>query len=215
MPAGAKTEIEIKLRVKHPDSIRRLLARIGAQRAARIHEFNVVYDNADRSLFQSGRLLRLRVQVSPGRAQRTRRAILTFKGPPVADASAASDAGIPAAGTGPRYKVRQELEAEVSSPETLEAVFSSLGLLPWFRYEKFRTRYHSRRPGPALHFDLDETPIGLFLELEGSPAAIDRAARQLGYGPGDYITASYYGLYLEDCRQRGVPPGDMLFPRTK
>jgi adenylate cyclase class IV len=43
--------------------------------------------------------------------------------------------------------------------------------------------------------------------------AIDRGAALLGFQPGDYITKSYLQIYLEDCRRRGVTPGDMLFGR--
>ncbi|MGH9709722.1 MAG: hypothetical protein ACRD37_04160, partial [Candidatus Acidiferrales bacterium] len=63
------------------------------------------------------------------------------------------------------------------------------------------------------HLDLDETPIGTFLELEGDKQAIDAAARALGYGEKDYIAASYLELYLEECEGRGIKPGNMVFKR--
>jgi hypothetical protein len=82
--------------------------------------------------------------------------------------------------------------------------------------------------------ELDETPIGTFLELEGSRAAIDRAARGLGFGPADYIVETYVALFIEKLHEtsrkqsrnesqavlnssdRDLPGGalpDMLFPR--
>ncbi len=83
-----------------------------------------------------------------------------------------------------------------------------------FHYEKFRTTY--ALPGVhGLKIDLDETPVGTYLELEGSVAGIDRAACRLGYGRKDYITETYGSLYLAACRRRGQKPGDMLFPPTK
>ncbi|MGB0035232.1 MAG: hypothetical protein WBP79_07145, partial [Candidatus Acidiferrales bacterium] len=60
---------------------------------------------------------------------------------------------------------------------------------------------------------LDETPIGAYLELEGAPADIDRGAAQLGFSSSDYITQTYGGLYLAECRRRGLPPSDMLFQK--
>ena len=33
----------------------------------------------------------------------------------------------------------------------------------------------------------------------------------LGYRPGDYITKSYLGLYLDQCRRQGTPPSHMVF----
>jgi len=58
---------------------------------------------------------------------------------------------------------------------------------------------------------LDETPIGNFLELEGSPRWIDRTARRLGFSPKDYINRSYGYLYLAWCRERRIRPKDMVF----
>jgi len=63
--------------------------------------------------------------------------------------------------------------------------------------------------------ELDVTPIGVFVELEGSPRVIDRAARLLGWGPADYITKSYRALYLDACRHRGLPARDMVFRPPK
>jgi adenylate cyclase class 2 len=87
-------------------------------------------------------------------------------------------------------------------------------LNPSFRYEKFRTTY--ALPGiPGLKIELDETPVGTYLELEGPPAGIDRAARLLGYTRSDYMKETYGSLYLADCRRRNQKPGNMLFPITK
>ncbi|MGH9789884.1 MAG: hypothetical protein ACRD5W_01625, partial [Candidatus Acidiferrales bacterium] len=64
-----------------------------------------------------------------------------------------------------------------------------------------------------LKVELDVTPIGCFLELEGPPREIDRAARLLGYARKDYIAANYLALYREHCRRHDRKPGDMLFRR--
>jgi hypothetical protein len=58
---------------------------------------------------------------------------------------------------------------------------------------------------------MDETPIGTFVELEGPPLAIDRAAQELGYSRRDYVLKNYLVLYVEDCRRQGREPKDMLF----
>lgn len=93
-------------------------------------------------------------------------------------------------------------------------ILRALGLHPVFRYEKFRTTY--ALPGVrGLKIELDETPVGIYLELEGPVAGINRGARLLGYRRKDYLTDSYGSLYLADCRRRGRKPGDMLFPPTK
>jgi hypothetical protein len=53
--------------------------------------------------------------------------------------------------------------------------------------------------------------VGIFLELEGSPRAIDRAARSLGFSPRDYIRSTYWDLWAADCRRHNRFPKNMLF----
>ena len=90
-----------------------------------------------------------------------------------------------------------------------------------------KKQFPSSTKGPDfLKAELDETPIGDFLELEGERRAIDRSARLLGYGPADYIARSYGALYMEHRRiapaatSSGEPSpssglGDMRFTRPK
>jgi adenylate cyclase class 2 len=93
-------------------------------------------------------------------------------------------------------------------------ILGALGLRPAFRYEKFRTTF--ALPGIRhLKIELDETPVRIFLELEGPVADIDRDASRLGYARNDYTTDTYASLYLADCLRRSRKPGDMLFPPTK
>ena len=186
-----KFEIEIKLRLP-PDvsKIRHTLRRLGFRIAKpRSHETNVLFDNPKDSLGKQGKLIRIRRFGGD--------TLLTYKGP--------------SAGT--RYKKRHELEVHLSDPSVLEEIFKQIGYQPVFRYEKFRTEYvKPLRAGKVL---LDETPVGNFLELEGSPRWIDRTARLLGFSSGDYITGSYGYLHLVYCRERGIQPKDMLFPTRR
>lgn len=82
-----------------------------------------------------------------------------------------------------------------------------LGLRSKFRYEKYRTAFQAK----GVHLDLDETPIGTFLELEGEPEAIDRLAHRLGFTPNDYLRATYYEIYAAEQRKKGRPVRHMLF----
>jgi len=63
--------------------------------------------------------------------------------------------------------------------------------------------------------ELDETPIGTFVELEGPADAIDRAATELGFSRHDYVLKSYLVLYMEECRRKGEQPRNMVFPEGK
>ena len=114
-----------------------------------------------------------------------------FKSPP--EALAIGDVGQRGDG---RYKVREEIETELRDGGTIQRIFEGLGLRGWFRYEKYRTTYVL--PGrqswaKGLLIEVDETPIGTFVELEGQAAAIDRAAKELGYSTRDYVLKNYYG----------------------
>mgnify|MGYP001058937935 CR=1 FL=1 len=188
-------ETEIKLKVDNVRALRRRLTELGFRRGPRHLESNVLFDFPDLRMWKARSLLRLRLT--------GRRWILTFKGTPVESV---------------RYKVRREIEAEIKDGERMRAILESLGLRAAFRYEKYRTAYvraaKARHSGVPLVL-YDETPIGNYVELEGPKRWIDETARQLGYGPGDYITASYAALYRRECQERGREPGDMLFASRK
>lgn len=108
-----------------------------------------------------------------------------------------------------KYKDREELEVEVSDPHRLTEMLARLDFVPTFRYEKYRTEY--RRRGEVGVATLDETPIGVYLELEGAPGWIDRNARRLGFAESDYSTASYGGLYADYCRKHRLPVTNMTW----
>jgi adenylate cyclase class IV len=227
-------EIEIKLALASPESLRALKSRLKkllASSRPRVFEKNILFDRAA-ELRTAGKLLRIRIEhpaparasesleEAAHRAQRSRigRAILTYKAPPMADESntasnAASTSARSNSGLG-AYKRRQEIEVEVkinSHPaENLEAILHNLGFTAGFTYEKFRTTYTFRKL-PGLKIELDETPLGNFLELEGPPESIDRAAALLGFHTSNYLTATYWDLHVADCRGRNLTPGHLLF----
>jgi len=89
---------------------------------------------------------------------------------------------------------REEIEVEVAEAGNLTRIFEGLGMSGWFRYEKYRTTFRmpdSKAWASGLLIELDETPIGNFVELEGPAAAIDRAAEELGFSRRDYVLTNY------------------------
>lgn len=204
MPRPTNREIEIKLPVKDVRALIQRLRGLGAASRGRVFEQNTLYDTPDSDFRRSGRMLRIRTE-TPIRAGCSRlgsrsRSVITSKAPPVAS------------GRGkPKYKERLEREAVVEHPGSWPKILRSLGFRQGFRYEKFRTSFRL----PGLHLDLDETPAGTFLELEGQPKAIDRVAKLLGYSLHDYLRATYWDVYAADCRRRGVRPKNMVFDKKK
>jgi adenylate cyclase class 2 len=62
---------------------------------------------------------------------------------------------------------------------------------------------------------IDETPVGVFVEIEGSEPGIAEMARALGRRPGDYILDSYRGLFLQYREEYGLNGSDMIFDRAE
>ncbi len=215
-------EIEIKLKISDPKAFKRALKLLCARpvggESGRVHEWNVLFDTPQGVLAQRGQLLRIRTETRPAKSKKTKpaagqRFLLTFKRPLAEGASPPVSAQ-----ENHRHKVREEFELEVTDAAVLANIFEGLGMRGWFRYEKYRTTY--RLPAAfawakGLLIELDETPIGSFVELEGPPAAIDRAAQELGFTQRDYILQNYLALYVEECRRLGQQPRDMVFAAKK
>jgi adenylate cyclase, class 2 len=202
---SSKREIEIKLLVTNLRDILGRIGQTGAVPRGRVFEQNALFDTLDSSFWRHGRLLRLRTQIpAPGNGSRggPRTTILTAKSPP--SARSISSKRMP-------YKERLEIELEVKKPARWPHALEELGFRAGFRYEKYRTSFRLR----GLHLDLDETPIGVFLELEGAPAAIRRTARALGFAPKDHLRATYWDLYVAHCRRLKRIPRNMVFKSQK
>jgi adenylate cyclase class 2 len=182
-------ETEIKLRAGSAASARRRLRQAGFHVVHRRSlEQNTLYDTESSALRRSGQLLRLRRY---GRQQ-----VLTYKGP----------------ATVGQHRRREEIELSLSDVTVAGAILEKLGYRPTFRYEKYRTEY--RCDGQPGLVTLDETPAGVFLELEGPPGWIDRTAKRLGYSPPDYVTGSYAAVWMAFCAEHGLGERDMLFGET-
>ncbi len=175
-------ETEVKLRAGDLVAVRDKLRQAGAElMSARHFEDNVLYDDASGSLRRQGCVLRLRRTPETG--------LLTFKGPRRVEAG---------------VKSRDERQSPVADAEALADILARLGYQPVFRYQKYRESFRHR--GQSV--ELDETPIGTFVEIEGDLAGIARVARELGYTPADYVPESYVGLFFA-----GGGEGDMVFDR--
>jgi adenylate cyclase class 2 len=185
--ANHTREVEVKLRVANAEQAAATLAREGFEVIQpRAFEANEVFDTPERVLRAERRLLRLREFAGA--------AIFTYKGTPE---------------TG-RHKSREELETDVSDPESMRQILDRLGYTLFFRYEKYRTIY--QRPGETSGLAvLDETPIGVWMELEGEPEWIDATAVRLGFSEKDYITESYGALWLAHCKEQRIDAPHMVF----
>ncbi len=181
-------EIEVKIPFKgSAEQARERIAKHGyILRESRTLESDQVFDRGASELRSADQLLRLRRSGS--------RATVTYKGP----------------ATRERYKSREEIEFDVGDAAAYELVLNRLGYSPRFRYEKYRTKFNSPTGEPGV-LSIDETPIGVFLELEGSPEWIDETATRLGFAHSEYCTLSYGALYREYLHSHESAPADMIF----
>jgi adenylate cyclase, class 2 len=177
-------EREVKLAFDSPDTARAAVRASGAAPLRRRRlQADVLLDTDEGSL--RIRRCALRVREEPDRN------LVTFKGPMQAS----------------RMKLRPEIETTVEDAPALLRMLEELGFRAWFRYEKYREEFQL----PDTIVAVDETPIGTFVELEGTEAGIDAAARALGRKPDDYVVDSYRTLFERRCQQLGVPATDMVF----
>jgi adenylate cyclase class 2 len=177
-------EREIKLRFDSPDTARAAIVAAGASplRGRRLQE-DCLLDTADGRLRQRRSILRLRMESG--------RSLLTFKGPVQPSA----------------MKLREEIETLVGDGEILLQMLEEAGFQVWFRYQKYREEFAVGDVIAAI----DETPVGTFVEIEGSEHGITTLARALARSPDDYVLESYRALFMQHLRSSGLPPGDMLF----
>jgi adenylate cyclase, class 2 len=165
---SSNKEVEIKFQVDDLPALNRRLRRLGFRLVTKpTQEINALYDLPGLPLGRRGELLRLRQYGSEW--------VLTHK----------------AKGKPGRHKTRVENETKVGDGRTMATILGALHFKPTFQYEKIRAEWSDGHG----HVVVDETPIGNFSEIEGSPGFIDKTARSLGVQPTDYITETYTELF--------------------
>ncbi len=179
-------EQEVKFRLPAAKSSSAELKAVGAHvEKPRHFELNVLYDYADRRLTKRDEALRLR-RVGD-------QSWLTWKGPHH--------------GRG-WIKQRREFETFLDDADAVAGILEALGLVECFRYEKYRAIYRTE----SAILTIDETPLGVFLEIEATPAIITEMAGRLGFDMEDAINLSYPRLYELHRDTTPGAPEFMVFP---
>lgn len=181
-------ETEIKFRVEDAEELGDRLRQAGfREETPRTFESNVLFDTPDRKMRARTEILRIRNYGGKW--------VITHKRLP--DGRPGEDV----------HKHRIETETEVGDGNVLADVFKSIGLVAAFRYEKWRSEWSDDEG----HCVIDETPIGVFAELEGAPEWIDRTAGKLGVERSAYITLSYGRLFEQWCAEHNCAATDLTF----
>jgi adenylate cyclase class 2 len=180
-------EIELKFPVADVGTIEAAARALGFELVTvRTFESNTLYDSTDRRLRGLKQILRLRQYGQVWTVTHKRQA------------GGEDDA---------RYKVRIETESVVEDGEAVAEVFAQLGYTAVFRYEKFRTEW-AHGAGKLV---VDETPIGVWAELEGEPTWIDAMLEGLGVSPERCLTDSYGKLFTKWKEETGSPAENLTF----
>jgi adenylate cyclase class 2 len=184
MASTTMLEREVKLRFGSVEEAREAVLAAGASplHGRRLQEDSLL-DTDDEMLRRRRCVLRVRVENGKSR--------ITFKGPVQPSI----------------VKVREELETLVGDGVVLLRILEELGLHVWFRYEKYREEFSHEDVIVAI----DETPVGVFVEIEGSEPGILAMAEALGRSPSDFILDSYRGLFLQHRDGLGLSGTDMVF----
>jgi len=166
---ASEAEVEVKVHLEDLAALADKLRKSGFHLVTpRTHEMNTLYDTPKGTLRSRGELLRIRKYGETWK--------VTHK----------------AKGNAGKHKTRLETETKVQDGEALARIFGSIGLIPSFRYEKFRTEWSDG----TGHVVLDETPIGNIAEIEGPPDWIDATAAKLDISHSDYSTDSYAQMFF-------------------
>ena len=184
MGEATTQEREIKLRYDSAGAARAAVIAAGATplHGRRLQE-DALLDTADGVLRDRECVLRIRMENGKSR--------ITFKGP-VQPSS---------------MKLRDEFETVAGDGAILLRIFEELGYRVSFRYEKYREEFSREDAIVAI----DETPVGVYVEVEGSEHGIAVMAEALGRTPADYIVDSYRGLFFTHRDALGLAGDDMVF----
>lgn len=180
-------EHEIKLAYPTLEAARRAVQAAGGRLVVSRRAIDdQFFDTHDQSLRHAGQVLRIR--------QDGVNAVLTWKGP--------AETGL--------VKTRQEIESGGTDAASLAAILGALGYVPHFRAQKYREEYAIEEAVVTV----DDTPAGIFVEIEAPPAVIESVALRLGRTRDDYERASYATIWRRLCEARQVPVGDMIFEQS-
>ena len=180
-------EREIKLRFSDPLVAQSAILATGATplRQRRLQE-DSLFDTEDKQLHSRQCTLRIRGDNGEN--------LLTLKGP-------ARQA---------QMKLREEYETAVEDKQALLKIFEGLGLSVCFRYQKYREEFSFKDVTIAL----DETPVGTYVEIEGTEKGILEMTRLLGRSSEDFIVDSYRSLFMKHRNDYGISRNDMIFENS-
>jgi adenylate cyclase class 2 len=167
--SGSRDELELKARVDDPAALEAALARAGAELAFRGEMLDRRYDR-DGALEARDEVLRLRTY-RPADGQPAH-GVLAWKGPVSVRVG---------------YKHREEYETALADPAAALAILERLGYEVVMRIDRTIAEY--RLAGAAVRVEWYPA-MDVLVEIEGEPAAIERAAAATGLTRDSFLPES-------------------------
>jgi adenylate cyclase class 2 len=185
-----KQEIELKIKLRNPNEVRKKLNALGALKIGKFKEVDVFYDVGEAGLLKSDECRRLR--------RTGNKAVFTYKGRKTPDK---------------KFKIREEIEVKVSDFEKTREILKKLGHKEGVSYEKIREIFELGN----VKIVIDKLPfIGYWLEIEGSKKEILAVAQKLNVDPNKGETRHYGELFWAYCQKHGLSlMKNMTFKKEK
>ncbi|MFW5799368.1 MAG: class IV adenylate cyclase [Spirochaetota bacterium] len=175
-----ETEIKYNMPDYGENKLIKKLKELGAEDKGEIFENNLIFDNEENKMYNNDLLLRLRKTGDKN--------ILTFKGKKIDDDT---------------YKIREEVEIEVSDFDKLKRIFEHMGYQVKLIYQKYRRTFILKK----TFITIDKLPFGNYIEIEGIKEDIDYMAGKLSlYINDDISNKNYYDIYERICNEKNIKP---------
>lgn len=154
-------------------------------------ETNIMFDFPGNILFAQKKLVRLRKNEWPDRAEY----ILTYKGPSKIELEG--------------MKSREEIECGVEEAGRMKGILLSIGLVEIARYEKVRQSFALW----GAKIELDTLPFGNVVEIEAGPEEFGALEKALGLDKCETSSKSYHELHQQwRVQNRLEPDASFVFP---
>lgn len=176
------TETEIKIKIDNIDKIKTKVLEMRAELFKKRALQVDEYFDKKNALEKSDQVLRIRDN-----------SILTYKGPKQKKQN---------------MKIREEIEVMVDSGLYLKEILKKLGYTKTGAKEKYREAYIFQ----LTQICIDETPMGNFIEIEGSKQGVIDVAKKLGFSERNFITKSYTAMWKEFA-VKNKKKGEMVFEK--
>jgi adenylate cyclase, class 2 len=179
-----QNKYEIEMKFPMPDygeeKLIRKLENLGAVNKGKYFENNILFDTTNNKLEEKDQLLRLREYKG--------KYIITFKNKHKGDRT--------------KFKIREEIEIEVSDFAPTIEIFKRIGYNIKLIYQKYRRTMVLDN----AEVTIDNLPFGDYIEIEGNKDDINKLSDELKLSITDISNKSYVGLYWSICLQNNITP---------